>query len=95
MIGNILWRLFDNLVLLQMGSTYMVRFKDFAMASEGKNVVEINEWRIEQQEEWNRLSTTVSSGLVNGLKQNSQFAPKAGLTCYDASRNPGHRRTHS
>ena len=57
---NVLWRIFDNVVLLQMGSTYLIRFHEFAMASDGRNdLLSIEEWRKEQQAEWDRLSPTV------------------------------------
>ena len=57
---NALWRIFDNVVLLQMGSTYLIRFHEFAMAADGRNdLLSIEEWRREQQAEWDRLSPTV------------------------------------
>ena len=57
---NTLWRTFDNIVLLQMGSTYLIRFHEFAMAGDGtNNLLSIEEWRREQQAEWDRLSPTV------------------------------------
>ena len=65
---NLLWRIFDNVVLLQMGSTYLIRFHEFAMAAdEKKDLLSIEEWRREQQAEWDRLSPTVcrKSRLVN------------------------------
>ena len=57
---NALWRIFDNVILLQMGSTYLIRFHEFAMAADGRNdLLSIEEWRKEQQAEWDRLSPTV------------------------------------
>ena len=57
---NALWRIFDNVVLLQMGSTYLIRFHEFALQADGRNdLPSIEEWRREQQAEWDRLSPTV------------------------------------
>ena len=57
---NILWRIFDNVVLLQMGSAYLIRFHELALVAEGgSNLVSVDDWRKDQQAEWDRLSPTV------------------------------------
>lgn len=59
-IGLLCFQIFDNVILLQMGSLYLARFRDFAAASEIDDLQAIDRWRIEQQAEWDRLSTAVS-----------------------------------
>lgn len=63
-VAQSLWRVFDGVVLLGMGSGYVTRFEEFAAVSEGEGCEPlIREWRDEQQEEWSRLSTTVRPRL--------------------------------
>ncbi|KAF9524779.1 hypothetical protein CPB83DRAFT_595015 [Crepidotus variabilis] len=63
---KILWLLLDNVLLLQMGSAYLIRFHEFALAADGgKDLPSIDDWRKEQQAEWNRLSTTL--GLLAAM----------------------------
>ena len=60
---EMLWKLFDGVVLFRMGTIYLHRFADFPHAHEvydDEVDEEISMWRITQQEEWNRLSTSVS-----------------------------------
>ncbi|KAJ3507311.1 hypothetical protein NLJ89_g6372 [Agrocybe chaxingu] len=60
------WRIFDNVILLQMGSAYLIRFHELALvASGGNDLVSIDAWRKEQQAEWNRLSPTL--GLLAAM----------------------------
>jgi hypothetical protein len=59
-IGLLCFQIFDNVILLQMGRTYLARFRDFAAASEMDDLQAIDRWRVEQQAEWDRLSTAVS-----------------------------------
>jgi hypothetical protein len=57
---NLLWRVFDNVVLLQMGSSYMIRFHELALVAEGgSDLASVDDWRKDQQAEWDRLSPTV------------------------------------
>lgn len=59
-VAETLWRAFDTVVLLGMGTGYAIRFEEFAAVSQGEGCgAIIREWRDEQQEEWNRLYTTV------------------------------------
>jgi hypothetical protein len=60
---GIFFQIFDNVILLQMGRTYRMRFRDFAEVAENGGLQAIERWRIEQQAEWDRLSTTVSQVL--------------------------------
>ena len=53
------FQVLDNVVLLQMGRTYLVRFREFAEAAEVDDLQAIDRWRVDQQAEWDRLSTTV------------------------------------
>lgn len=52
-------QILDHVLLLQMGRIYLVRFRGFAEAAEIEGLQVVDRWRVEQQEEWNRLSTTV------------------------------------
>jgi hypothetical protein len=56
-------QILDQVLLLQMGRTYLVRFRGFAEAAEIEGLQVVDRWRVEQQAEWNRLSTTVSCVL--------------------------------
>lgn len=47
------WHVWDKVILLQMGSAYRTRFREFHRDSD------IDGWREEQQKEWDRLSVTV------------------------------------
>ena len=59
-IKNLCWRVFDNVVLLQMGQTYQNRLQEFMLVAEGEQGLrQVEEWRKDQQAEWDRLSTTV------------------------------------
>jgi len=63
---NVLWRIFDNLILLQMGSSYLIRFHELALVAEGGNdLVSVDDWRKDQQAEWDRLSPTVRPLVPN------------------------------
>ena len=61
---EMLWKLIDGVVLFRMGTIYLHRFADFPHdaheAYDDEVDEEISMWRITQQEEWNRLSTSVS-----------------------------------
>ncbi|KAF4612916.1 hypothetical protein D9613_010724 [Agrocybe pediades] len=59
-IRNLLWRIFDNVILLQMGSTYFMRFEQFSVLADAQGMQAVWKWREEQQDEWNRLSTTLA-----------------------------------
>lgn len=50
--------MFNNVLLLQVGTTYQRRFEDFAIIS--SDLDSIDQWRKDQQDEWNRLSTTLA-----------------------------------
>lgn len=56
-------QILDHVLLLPIGRTYLVRFRGFAEAAEIEGLQVVDRWRVEQQEEWNRLSTTVSCVL--------------------------------
>lgn len=68
--GEILWAIFDVVVLFRMGSIYLHRFEDFEGCHHPEHSDErereVTLWRKEQQKEWDRLSTTVNHlfGLV-------------------------------
>ncbi|CAA7264013.1 unnamed protein product [Cyclocybe aegerita] len=63
---HISWRIFDNIILLQMGSAYLIRFHELALVAGGGNdLVSIDAWRKEQQAEWNRLAPTL--GLLAAM----------------------------
>jgi hypothetical protein len=49
-----LWNLFDYIILLQMGRTYLSRFREFSHEAD-----DVSGWRQHQQKEWDRLSTAV------------------------------------
>jgi hypothetical protein len=53
-----IWFLLNNTLLLQMGTTYKRRFEEFENISD--DMLLVDQWRKDQQDEWNRLSTTVS-----------------------------------
>lgn len=53
-------QILDNVLLFQMGHTYLARFHEFADAAEADGLQAVNRWRVEQQAEWNRVSNTVS-----------------------------------
>lgn len=53
-------QILDHVLLLQMGRTYLVRFRGFAEAAEIEGLEVVDRWRVEQQAEWNRLSTTLA-----------------------------------
>lgn len=55
---QVVWLLLNNTLLLQMGTTYKRRFEEFENISDDMLIVD--QWRKDQQDEWNRLSTTVS-----------------------------------
>jgi hypothetical protein len=57
------FRIFDAIILLQMGRAYLARFRDFAEVAEKDGVQAIDRWRAGQQAEWDRLSSTVSQML--------------------------------
>jgi len=58
---NFFWRFFDNIILLQMGSTYKARLREFSHISNGGDGLRaIEDWRKEQQAEWDRLSTALA-----------------------------------
>lgn len=59
-VANGLWRAFDIVFLLQMGNVYQVRFRDFSDAFMEEGLEAVKQWRKEQQEEWDRLTVTVS-----------------------------------
>jgi hypothetical protein len=50
---------FESLFMLQMGHAYRARFEDFAVARDKLGLEVVEQWRKEQQDEWDRLSTTV------------------------------------
>ncbi|KAF6763680.1 hypothetical protein DFP72DRAFT_1136337 [Ephemerocybe angulata] len=52
------WAIVNNVLLLQVGTTYKRRFEDFAIMS--SDLDSIDQWRKDQQDEWNRLSTTLA-----------------------------------
>ncbi|KAJ8596862.1 hypothetical protein M405DRAFT_804748 [Rhizopogon salebrosus TDB-379] len=54
------FRIFDAIILLQMGRAYLARFRDFAEVAEKDGVKAIDRWRAGQQEEWDRLSSTLA-----------------------------------
>ena len=57
---NVSWHIFDNVILLQLGSSYLIRFHELALVAEGGNdLASIDNWRKDQQAEWDRLSPTV------------------------------------
>jgi len=59
-LWNVLWRILDNVILLQMGSAYMIRFHELTLVAEGgSDLKSIDDWRKDQQAEWDRLSLTV------------------------------------
>ena len=59
---NVLWRIVDNVLLLRMGSAYLIRFHELAVVAEGgSDLKSIDDWRKDQQAEWDRLSLTVRS----------------------------------
>lgn len=64
---EMLWKAFDAVVLFRMGTIYMHRFEDFSYTSHGEYNDELDReitaWRTVQQEEWTRLSNTVSLQL--------------------------------
>lgn len=60
-LRSLCWSLFDNVILLQMGTTYRRRFEDFAHMEDDKSSIE--QWRKDQQDEWNRLSMTVRTDI--------------------------------
>lgn len=70
----LLWRTFDNVFLLQMGHAYQVRFWDFVGATEDGGLNATRDWRKEQQEEWDRLSLSVS--LHSSVLCGSFFMPR-------------------
>ncbi|KAJ3539618.1 hypothetical protein NMY22_g4655 [Coprinellus aureogranulatus] len=57
-VSSFCWFLLNNVLLLQMGTTYRRRFEDFAIISD--DIASIDQWRKDQQDEWNRLSTTLA-----------------------------------
>jgi len=67
----LLWKIFDAVVLFRMGTIYLCRFEVFPREyGEGKHGAiddgEIAMWRVTQQEEWNRLSTSLALlGITN------------------------------
>ena len=58
-ITKFLWHAFDYIFLLQMGRAYRSRFRMFSQKSH-----DVNEWRQQQQREWDRLSTAVRVVLL-------------------------------
>ncbi|KIM75807.1 hypothetical protein PILCRDRAFT_826956 [Piloderma croceum F 1598] len=54
-ILRFLWNLFDYIILLQMGRTYLSRFREFS-----HNERDVSGWRTQQQREWDRLSTALA-----------------------------------
>lgn len=57
---RLLWRFLDHTIFLQMVSTFKNRFRDFTEGPDGDEGLKvIEEWRKDQQDEWNRLSMTV------------------------------------
>ena len=64
-IKNLCWRVFDNVDLLQMGQTYQNRLQEFMLVADGdQGLRQVEEWRKDQQAEWDRLSTTVSKPSI-------------------------------
>lgn len=63
-IAEILWNIFDTLVLFRLGTIYLHRFEDFAHCGnedhDEDDDTEVSLWRTAQQEEWTMLSTSVS-----------------------------------
>lgn len=61
-ILEIVWNIFDTLVLIRLGTIYLHRFEDFAHCThnDAEADQEITEWRNAQQAEWNTLATSVS-----------------------------------
>lgn len=53
-------QILDHVLLLQMGRTYLARFRGFAEAAEIEGLPAVERWRVEQQAEWNRLSNTLA-----------------------------------
>jgi len=53
-------QILDNVLLFQMGHTYLARFHEFADAAEADGLQAVNRWRVEQQAEWNRVSNTLA-----------------------------------
>jgi hypothetical protein len=74
-IAQFIWNIFDYVILLQMGRSYLTRFRQFRQKSS-----DVSGWRRQQQKEWERLSTGVrlySTGN-NVVFINPRF-PKLGL----------------
>jgi hypothetical protein len=59
---EIIWNIFDTLVLFRLGTIYLHRFEDFSHCThrDEKADLEVTEWRNAQQAEWNSLATSVS-----------------------------------
>jgi hypothetical protein len=51
-IAQFIWNIFDYVILLQMGRSYLTRFRQFRQKSS-----DVGGWRRQQQREWERLST--------------------------------------
>ncbi|OBZ70322.1 hypothetical protein A0H81_09604 [Grifola frondosa] len=64
-LARIVWNVFDNVFLLQMGRAYQARFRDFHLAAEEEGLRAIDEWRRAQQEEWDSVVdyTTMSAAI--------------------------------
>ena len=59
---EIIWNIFDTLVLFRLGTIYLHRFEDFSHCThrDEEADMEVTEWRNAQQAEWNSLATSVS-----------------------------------
>jgi hypothetical protein len=59
-IKKLLWA-FDRVILFGIPTTYLSRLRDFDIVSRTAGLDIIDQWRKEQQAEWDRLSMTVRS----------------------------------
>jgi len=59
---EIIWNIFDTLVLFRLGTIYLHRFEDFSHCThrDEKADLEVTEWRNAQQAEWNSLATSLA-----------------------------------
>src|ERR1700733_15634425 len=59
---EIIWNIFDTLVLFRLGTIYLHRFEDFSHCThrDEEADMEVTEWRNAQQAEGNSLATSVS-----------------------------------
>jgi hypothetical protein len=58
-VKKLLWVVFDKIFLFGIPNAYLSRFQDFDTASRAADLEIIDQWRKEQQAEWDRLSMTV------------------------------------